>query len=87
VKFASQKTFGLIIDMEERTVSYFVEDKLTLGYSNIPEEGVHFFACFALGVTLTLTNHIMGRNNIENYLRNKQKKLYRASSWVEDKLK
>ena len=88
VKFPTKCYFGLIIDTEEKTVTYHVNGSSILGYSNIPDD-VHFFACFALGVTLTITKHIMGKRNIQAYLKKNphSNKIYEPSDWVKEKLK
>ena len=49
--------------MEARTLTYVINGKPLLCYSNIPPS-VYVYACAAQGVVLTFTKHVVGRENV-----------------------
>ena len=74
----------MIIDQENRTLTYVNENgNKYLAYSEIPK-GVHIFICIANAIIVTFTRHIVGRSSIERYLENPQphRKRYKPSDWV-----
>ena len=58
----------MLVDMEKRTLSYIIENRLILAYSNIPTE-VHLFACCAQGMQLRLNQDTIGKDKVDQKLK------------------
>eukprot|EP01091_Cochliopodium_minus_P006644 TRINITY_DN16656_c1_g1_i1.p1 TRINITY_DN16656_c1_g1~~TRINITY_DN16656_c1_g1_i1.p1 ORF type:complete len:290 (-),score=91.77 TRINITY_DN16656_c1_g1_i1:18-818(-) len=85
-QFTRPQFIGLIIDLEEKQLTYVLEDgDPILAYSGIPTD-VRIFACCAHNITATFTKHVSGKSNIEKYIKNRKKEQedYKQSDFVNE---
>ena len=83
-KFTRSQFVGLLIDQDKKELSIVVDNKApVLIYSNLPND-CRIMCCIAHKIVITFTKHIVGKSNVEKYLKNPDTK-YTSSDWVNGK--